>query len=51
MAPGKKQPPRDAKAEELDKVLDKISRHGLTSLTPGERRLLEEMSRQLRDSD
>ena len=46
---GKRQGPRDAKAEELDRVLDKISRHGLLSLTPIERKLLEEMSRQLRD--
>jgi membrane associated rhomboid family serine protease len=49
LAPGKKPGPRDAKAEELDRVLDKISRHGLTSLTPGERKVLEEMSKQLRD--
>ena len=49
LGPGKRQGPRDAKAEELDRVLDKISRHGLLSLTPGERKLLEEMSRQLRD--
>lgn len=40
---------RDAKAEELDRVLDKISRQGLGSLTAAERRLLEEMSRELRD--
>ena len=40
---------RDAKADELDRVLDKISRQGLMSLTPSERKLLEEMSRQLRD--
>lgn len=49
MALGKKPGPRDAKAEELDRVLDKISRHGLTSLTPGERKLLDEMSKQLRE--
>jgi hypothetical protein len=49
LGPGKRQGPRDAKAEELDRVLDKISRHGLTSLTPGERKLLDEMSKQLRD--
>ena len=48
LAPGKKQPSRDTKAEEMDRVLDKISRHGLMSLTPSERKLLEEMSRQLR---
>lgn len=48
-APGKRQGPADAKAEELDRVLDKISRHGLTSLTPSERKVLDEMSKQLRD--
>ena len=40
---------RARKTEELNVVLDKISRLGLDSLTPGERTLLEEMSRQLRD--
>jgi rhomboid family protein len=49
LAPGKRQGPRDARAEELDRVLDKISKHGLMSLTAGERKLLEEMSKQLRD--
>ena len=43
--------PRDAQAEELDRVLDKISRHGMASLTPAERRVLEETSRHLRKSD
>jgi membrane associated rhomboid family serine protease len=37
------------KGEALDLVLDKISEHGLDSLTSDERRLLEEMSRKLRD--
>lgn len=37
------------KTEELNLVLDKISRLGLDSLTAEERSLLEEMSRQLRD--
>ncbi|MGH7677013.1 MAG: DUF6576 domain-containing protein, partial [Gemmatimonadaceae bacterium] len=49
LAHGKKQTPQEAKAEELDRVLDKISKHGLSSLTPGEKKLLEEMSRELRD--
>jgi membrane associated rhomboid family serine protease len=49
LTPGKRVGPRDAQAEELDRVLDKISRHGLTSLTPAERKLLDEMSRNLRD--
>ncbi len=37
------------KTEELNLVLDKISRLGLDSLTLEERRLLEEMSKELRD--
>lgn len=49
LAPGKKAGPRDAKAEELDRVLDKISRHGISSLTSAERKILDEMSRELRD--
>lgn len=49
LVPGKKAETRDAKVEELDRVLDKISQHGLSSLTPGEKALLDEMSRQLRD--
>ena len=49
LAQSKKQQPRDARAEEMDRVLDKISRHGLPSLTAGERKILEEWSRQLRD--
>ena len=36
------------KHAELDLVLDKISEQGIDSLTPAERRLLEEMSKQLR---
>lgn len=43
------EPARDVHAEELDRVLDKISRHGMQSLTPAERRLLEETSRHLRN--
>ena len=49
LQPGKRQGPRDAKAEELDRVLDKISRTGLSSLTTAEKQLLEEMSKELRD--
>ena len=37
------------RSEALNLVLDKISEQGLDSLTSEERRLLEEMSRQLRD--
>ena len=39
---------RDEAAEEMDRVLDKISRRGLSSLTAAERRFLDEVSRQLR---
>lgn len=41
-------PSRDDVAEEMDRVLDKISQHGLASLTAAERRFLDEMSRQMR---
>jgi membrane associated rhomboid family serine protease len=40
---------REARAEELNRVLDKISQHGIESLTSDERKVLEEMSRRLRD--
>jgi len=40
---------REARAEELNRVLDKISQHGIDSLTSDERKVLEEMSRRLRD--
>jgi hypothetical protein len=35
----------DAVAAEVDRVLDKISAEGLDSLTPAERRFLDEVSR------
>lgn len=38
-------------ADRLDMVLDKISKHGLESLTSEEVRLLEEMSRRLRGNE
>lgn len=41
--------PSQRRSEELNLVLDKISLHGLDSLTRDERKLLEEMSKQLRD--
>jgi membrane associated rhomboid family serine protease len=41
--------PGDA-AREMNRVLDKISRQGLASLTAAERRFLDEISRQLRRS-
>ena len=37
--------------EQLNVVLDKISEYGLDSLTSDERRILEEMSRKLKDRD
>jgi membrane associated rhomboid family serine protease len=40
--------PHKATAADIDRVLDKISASGLHSLTPEERRLLSERSRQLR---
>lgn len=40
--------PRSRRGEEINNVLDKISRHGLDSLTSDERRLLEEASKRLR---
>ena len=40
---------REARAEELNRVLDKISQHGIESLTSDERKMLEEMSRRYRD--
>jgi len=39
---------REAKADELNRVLDKISETGIDSLTGDERKVLEEMSRRLR---
>ena len=39
---------RDLKAEDVNRVLDKISAEGLDSLTSEERSILEEMSRRLR---
>ena len=38
-------------AAKVNRVLDKISQHGIGSLTKDERRLLEEMSRKLRQED
>ena len=41
--------PASKKTEELNRVLDKISETGIGSLTTAEKRLLEEMSKALRD--
>ncbi|HTR78164.1 MAG TPA: rhomboid family intramembrane serine protease [Gemmatimonadaceae bacterium] len=43
-------PAAGASGQSIDSVLDKISEQGLDSLTKDERRLLEEMSRRLRES-
>ena len=40
--------PRNDVALEVDRLLDKISQQGLSSLTAAERRFLDEMSRQMR---
>ena len=40
---------REAKAEELNRVLDKISEQGIDSLTSDERKVLEDVARLLRD--
>ena len=48
VTPAQKPQRRDVKADEVNRVLDKISAQGLDSLTSDERRLLEEMSRKLR---
>ena len=44
----KQESPKDYAAR-VNRVLDKISQRGIDSLTRDERRLLEEMSRKLRD--
>lgn len=41
----------DRPSAEIDRVLDKISASGLSSLTPAEKRFLHEMSRKMRDRD
>ena len=41
----------ESRADELDRVLDKISQHGIDSLTSDERNVLEEMSKRLRGRD
>jgi len=39
---------RHPRSEQIDRLLDKISQHGLDSLSPEEKKLLEETSRRLR---
>jgi hypothetical protein len=36
--------------DEVDRVLDKISESGMDSLTPDERRLLDDVSKRLRSN-
>lgn len=48
ITPARKAAPRDLKADDVNRVLDKISAEGLDSLTSDERAILEEMSRRLR---
>ena len=43
--------PREERAAELDRVLDKISLEGLDSLTTDERAVLDEMAKRLRGED
>lgn len=45
----KPSPRRDARADEMNRLLDKIARTGLESLSGTERKTLEELSRELRD--
>jgi membrane associated rhomboid family serine protease len=51
VTPARKLVSRDLKAEDVNRVLDKISAEGLDSLTSEERSILEEMSRRLRKRD
>ena len=51
----REEPPRRRRAEEevldeVDKVLDKISTHGMASLTAEERKLLDEVSKRYRQN-
>src|SRR5919198_2886781 len=48
ITPSRKLASRDLKADDVNRVLDKISAEGLESLTSEERSILEEMSRRLK---
>lgn len=54
-APPRQPPSRPERGQtsqaEVDRVLDKISATGMTSLTPAERKFLVEMSRRMRDGE
>ena len=45
----RRRPDADPVAAEVDRVLDKISETGLASLTPAERRFLDEVAKQKKD--
>jgi hypothetical protein len=45
----RRRPDADPVAAEVDRVLDKISEKGIASLTPAERRFLDEVSKQKKD--
>jgi hypothetical protein len=49
-APKPKRRDEDRVLDEVDRVLDKISTQGMASLTPEERRLLDEVSRRYRQN-
>ena len=50
-APAPRASGRPSRGDDVNALLDKISRHGLDSLTSDERRMLEEASKRLRDTD
>lgn len=50
LGPSRRRSPEAAVREEVDRVLDKISQRGLESLTPEERRFLDEMSKRFRQN-
>jgi membrane associated rhomboid family serine protease len=50
-APAPRLAVRGPRSDDINTLLDKISRHGLDSLTSDERRLLEEASRRLRGTE
>ena len=49
MTPRSRRRETTSKADELNRVLDKISEHGIDSLTSDERKTLEDASKSLRD--
>jgi rhomboid family protein len=49
--PQRRRPDGDPVAAEVDRVLDKISEKGIASLTPAERRFLDEVAKQKKSED